>query len=173
MLTILATRETSRRAAIRATEMESALHDTQTKLTVAEADAKEAQELARIAHLAALPRTITPEQRATLIAALSTAPLGKIIVKANMLDSEAETYANQIKEALAAAGAEIVELGYTGIVSLHKQGGAILVRDPNRAPPYILHVQESLARIGLDFPVAAPGAAQFPEDTIIVWVSRK
>lgn len=133
----------------------------------------EARELARQAQLAGLPRSLTPEQRAKLIAAASTAPKGKIIVKANMLDSEAEVYANEIQEALASAGYELVELGHTGIVSLHKQGGAILVMDQSKLPQHALPLQACFLQAGIEIQVGQSKSAVFSDDAVIVWISRK
>ena len=63
-------------------------------------------------------RKLTQEQEQLLIQSLSGIS-GKVIVKADFADSEANMYANQIKAALSKTNLEVVNQPSTGIVSLY------------------------------------------------------
>lgn len=173
VLTIFITRETSARSSRKTSEIEAALSDTKDKLVIAEKNAEDAWKLSQKTHAASLERSLSEEQKAKLIGVLSTIPKGKIIVKSNLLDSETEAFAEQIKEALVSAGENVVDAGNVGIVSLHKSGGAIIVMSRDNPPSHAIPISEAFKSAGIDLPPMTFDHAKFDKDAIVVWISRK
>lgn len=173
VLTVLSTKETTRRSSLKASEVEASLLDTKLKLAESERETKEAHRLATEAKSAGMPRTLTQSQYDILLPLLRSIPKGKVLVKANLFDTEAEVYAKQLEAILAASGIEVIEQGSTGIVSLHAPGVALLVNDVANPPPHGAPLQKSFERAGIQMPGGAAESAVFPKDVVMIWVSRK
>ena len=173
VLTVLSTKETTRRSSLKASEVEASLLETKLKLAESERETKDAHRLATEAKSAGMPRTITQAQCDLLMSVLRPIPKGKVLVKANMLDTEAEAHAKQLGYVLVAAGFEVIEQGYTGIISLNSPGVAILVNDLKNPPPHGIPLQKCFEEVGIQMPAGVAESAEFPKDSVIIWVSRK
>lgn len=129
------------------------LEQSRDKLRKAQSEAEVAAERAERAARAIAGRTITPEQRAALVAFWQLRPKGSIRVSAKLFDEEAEEFARELVDVLNAAGfqATIVR----GPFSFGTSGQWILVRDLHKwqtGPSYVGAIQEGLkAILHLDF----------------------
>jgi len=117
-------------------------------------------------------RNLTQDQRQSLIQSLAGIS-GKVIVKADFADSEANMYANQIKSALAETRLEIVEQPSTGVVSVHEKGICLLVMDVQNLPSHAEAILKAFQQIDIDVKGRMSKSARFPEDAVLIWVCHR
>jgi hypothetical protein len=117
-------------------------------------------------------RSLTEEQKRSLKSSLS-AVSGKVLVKADFADSEAQMFANQIEACLRTTDLEIVQQGFTGITAIHAKGVRILVKDVHNQPPHTSAVQKALQSAGIEALTGVAESAQFPDDALIIWVCHR
>ncbi|MDO8360758.1 MAG: hypothetical protein Q7T08_12055 [Devosia sp.] len=117
-------------------------------------------------------RTLSAEQRATLVTALEAAPKGRVIVKPNFLDGEATTFANQISQAFGEAGFAGVGDAPLEIVSYNRAGLFLAYRSVNSPPPHLAPVLGAFQKAGVPI---EPGQGNWvPDDnTVVIIVSGK
>lgn len=117
-------------------------------------------------------RKLTQEQEQLLIESLSGIT-GKVIVNADLLDSEANMYANQIKTALSETNLEVVNQPSTGIVSLYGKGIGVLVMDVKNTPPHAVAILKAIQKIEPNAIGTSVKDAKFPQDAVLIWVCHK
>jgi hypothetical protein len=117
-------------------------------------------------------RQLTQEKRQTLIQSL-LGVTGKVIIKADFADSEANMYANQIKDALDETNLELVNQPSTGIVSVHEKGICLLVMDVDNLPPHAEAVLKAIQRIEPNVIARMSKSARFPQDAVLIWICHK
>lgn len=117
-------------------------------------------------------RKLTKEQEQFLIQSLSGIS-GKVIVNADLADSEANMYANQIKAALSETNLEVVNQPSTGIVSLYRKGIVVLVMDIKNTPPHAVAVLKAIQKIEPKAIGTSVKDAKFPQDAVMIWVCHK
>jgi hypothetical protein len=114
-------------------------------------------------------RSLTKEKKQKLKSSLSGVS-GQIIIKADFVDSEAQMFANQIKDAFSETDLEIIENVNTEIISLYAKGIRMLVNDIQNPPPHALPILKAFQGIGIDVRVSRSEKAKFPQDALIIWI---
>jgi hypothetical protein len=117
-------------------------------------------------------RSLTEEQKQSLKSSLAGVS-GKVIVKADFADSEAQMFANQIKSTLADTDLELIEQASTGVVSIHEKGICILVNDIQNPPPHAVPILKAFQQISTNVVGRNSRSAKFPQDAVIVWVCHR
>jgi hypothetical protein len=129
------------------------LEKSRDKLGKARSEAEAAAERAERAARTVAGRTITPEQRAALVAFWHDGPKGPINVGAKLFDEEAEQFAKQLADVLNAAGFQATVV--RGPFSFGLPGQWILARDLRKwqtGPSYVGFIQRGLSAVlHLDF----------------------
>ena len=161
----------------KAIALESSLSETQTKLTVAEKDAREAHELARKVNLAAQPRRLTHEQKQSLTASLNAIPTkSKISLCAGILDAESVNFGEDIEAVLKAAGFEVYfpkELQPDASLMVGPPGLHLVVKDPKGPNPIAAKIQKCFMATGIELPGLTSSDSQFPEDRIEIAIGQR
>ena len=124
------------------------LEQSRDKLRKAQSEAETAAERAEKAAMRIAGRTITPEQRAALLALWQNAPKGPITVSAKLFDEEAEQFARQLADVLNAAGFQATVV--RGPFSFGLPGQWIVARDLHKwqaGPSYVGFIQEGLRSV--------------------------
>ena len=117
-------------------------------------------------------RSLTEEQTQILKSSLDGV-FGKVLVKADFADSEARIFANQIEYILTETDLDVIEQGYTGIISLNAKGIYMLVSDIQNPPPHAVPIQKAFQLISIDVPAGKSEHAEFPHDALIIWVCHR
>jgi hypothetical protein len=118
------------------------------KLRQAQSEAESAARRAEKAASTVAGRSITPAQKAALVAFWKDGPKGPIRVGAKLFDEEAERFATQITDALNAAGFQATVV--RGPFSFGTQGQWLLVRDLKKwqtEPSYVGSIQRGLRTV--------------------------
>lgn len=173
VLTVLSTREATRRSGVRADAVEAKLGEAENKLAKSEQETKEAYRIAQEARIAGLSRELSPEQRILLTTSLAGVPKGRVLVKGDLTDTEAGSYAKQIELLLREVGVEVIEQGYTGLISLGTPGVSLLVNDDKAPPPHAEPIINCFTAAGIKMQGRVVESAEFPKDVVLIWVSRK
>ena len=117
-------------------------------------------------------RSLTKKQKQILKSSLDGVS-GQVIIKADFADSEAQMFANQIKGVLKDTDLEIIEKVNTEIISLYAKGTRMLVNDIQNPPPHALPILKAFQEIGIDVRASRSEKANFPQDTLIIWICHK
>jgi hypothetical protein len=99
---------------------------------------------------ARLPRNISAQNRARLLACLRAGPKGPVIVVPKTFDEEAEAYANQIFQVLRDAQFEIRPLTGQRPLGFGSAGAFMFVSDMSHPPPHAGHIQGCFGQIGVE-----------------------
>ncbi|HEV7401848.1 MAG TPA: hypothetical protein VGO11_02935 [Chthoniobacteraceae bacterium] len=148
VLTILATRETSRRDSTKADATASALLDTQTKLAAAELSSREARALVDQLEIKQRARQITPPQAVSILTLLQRFQPIPIVVEYAETDSEATQFAASLEAAFKAAGYAVAMKRVTLIGD--PPGLYLGVRDPKNTPLVAPELQKLFQTLNID-----------------------
>jgi hypothetical protein len=117
-------------------------------------------------------RKLTEDQKQRLRLSLKGVT-GQVIIKADFADSEAQMFANQIKQVLLKTDIEILENVNTEIISLYARGIQVLLNDTKNPPPHALPILKAFKTIGLKAKGGKAKNAKFPNNALIIWVCHK
>lgn len=117
-------------------------------------------------------RSLTEDQKENLKTLLSDVS-GKVIVKGNLLNSESQMFAKQVKSVLSETGLTVIEQDATGLIAIHQKGIFVIVHDMNNPPSHALPILKAFTKVGIDIKASTSEDAKFPKDTLIVWICRK
>lgn len=143
----------------------------QDEKAVADANVRAAKAQLELARLEAT-RLITPTQQRTIAHLLADAPKGPFSVVYPMTDSsDAEDFADSIKQTLSKAGYTIVEPppAYKSILSWSAPGAFLVVNDLASAPPRAAAIQRAFAKVGI-FLVGVPKPKDIPPTDVVIVV---
>ncbi|WP_434877302.1 hypothetical protein [Bradyrhizobium sp. HKCCYLRH2057] len=100
---------------------------------------------------ARLPRSIGRDQREKLIAALKSAPKGKVFVIGSFFDAESTQFANEISQILKDAGFEISDMlpRPNRPIGYNQPGAWLWVNDVKQAPPHARPIQDNFKEAGV------------------------
>jgi hypothetical protein len=116
------------------------------------------------------PRTLSAEQRRTLVATLRRARKGPVEIARLMGDSEASAFGTQLNEALEASGWRTGGLS-TVLPGEDVTGVVILISDAADPPAHTEAIEGALQSVGiLSVRRTRPGV---PEGTVRIWVGHK
>ena len=117
-------------------------------------------------------RVILREQQDAFVSSLANAPKGKAIVCIFNQDAEIETYANQVRDMVTAAGYDSEDRVEPDIGSKSSPVGIfILIKDASAQPPFAGPLQRAFKKIGID----AQGDVDpsVPDGVVKIVVGRK
>lgn len=117
-------------------------------------------------------RNLTEDQKQKLKLSLKGVS-GQVIIKADFVDSEAQMFANQIKQVLLKTDIEILENVNTEIISLYAKGIQVLVNDTKNLPPHALPILKAFQAIEFKVKAGKAEKAKFPNDALIIWICHK
>ncbi len=115
------------------------------------------------------PRTLSSEQRAKLIDALSRIPKGPVEFLHVEGDHEAFDFAEQVRDVLQKAGWDVGER--TIMLGVNVVGTLIVVHDAQSAPPYAGALQKAFASASLDLVGTLDG--KLPQSRVRIIVGHK
>jgi hypothetical protein len=141
---------------------------TESRIATAEKQAAEATRKAEEERLARAPRSLTPEQRASLLAALQRGPQGAVNIVIPIGDGEALDFARELYAVLQEARWPATEGGQ---ITILLTGLWIAVGNPTSPPPHALAFQRALAAIGLAAQLRLEGG--HPAQSLILIVGKK
>jgi len=122
------------------------------------------------------PRTITSEQRASLIKCLDDCPKGKVFIMASVLDFEATDYAAQIESVLTNSGFEVTRpTGFRGdsVLAVSSVGMHLIVKDRMKAPAHAGPVQRCFIGIGIPLMGVAPDDPNFESNRVEIVIGPR
>lgn len=131
-------------------------------------------------------RSISPDNKEKLLEALKSAPKGKVIVKADWTDNEAQQFAGEIKELLSQAGFSILNAN-TEVLALTSGKGTFVCVTNAAAPPVHAGSILNAFKVAGIFAEGAtappnmqklrnydiPSPRNLSDDEVIIWVARK
>jgi cytoskeletal protein RodZ len=117
-------------------------------------------------------RTLTNEQKGQFVKFLAQGPKGKLyLLGATIGDAEAQAFAVELSKLFQAAGWPIESFAYNWVSTWTPTGIALIVRNQEKAPPYIVTVQRTFEAVGFKAQVFLdPGQ---PEGALAIIVGRK
>jgi hypothetical protein len=122
------------------------------------------------------PRTITPDQRKSLIDRLTPCPKGKVFVEASFLDAEAMAYAGQITEVLKSSGFDVTGPASlpdrNAIIGESQTGIHLVIKDPQHAPKYAGYIQSAFNNSGILLYGSVGGDSDFPTNKVEIAVGQ-
>lgn len=117
-------------------------------------------------------RSLTREQKHSLKSSLGGVT-GLVIIKADFSNSEAQMFADQIKDAMEQTELEVTEKVNTELMSLYAKGIRMLVNDIQNPPSHALPILKAFEGIGINVRVSWTEKAKIPQGALIIWICHK
>lgn len=114
-----------------------------------------------------------PEAQKQILKSSLSGISGKVIIEADYFDSEAQLFADQIKDVFAQTEFEVLEKTKIGLVSLHAKGIRMLVNDLQNPPFHALPILRAFEGAGVQIKVSSSEKAKIPQDALVIWVCHK